>query len=96
MSNKQLCSRRYKEFDVFQSLLKREFPDFNFPSFPSKWPFKLSEQQLDQRRRSLENYLDKVCSVKVIFESDIVKDFLCLSGNNLIEAYNQVIFKIFN
>jgi len=59
MSGRHICSRRYKEFDVFHSLIKREFPDFSFPSLPSKWPFKLSEQQLDVRRRGLEMYLDK-------------------------------------
>ena len=59
MSGRHMCSRRYKEFDVFHSLIKREFPDFSFPSLPSKWPFKLSEQQLDARRRGLEVYLDK-------------------------------------
>lgn len=81
MGGAPLCSRRYKEFSVLHSLLKREFPDFNFPSFPSKWPFKMSEQQLEQRRRGLENYLDKISSVKVIYETQIVKDFLLLSGN---------------
>ena len=59
VGGKQACSRRYKEFDLFHNLLKREFPDFNFPPFPSKWPFKLSDQQLDSRRRSLETYLEK-------------------------------------
>jgi sorting nexin-27 len=59
ISGMHLCSRRYKEFDVFHSLLKSEFPDFNFPNLPSKWLFKLSEQQLDARRRGLEAYLDK-------------------------------------
>ena len=59
MASRHLCSRRYKEFDMFHSLLKREFPDFTFPSFPSKWPFRLSEQQLESRRRSLEAYLEK-------------------------------------
>lgn len=83
LSGRVVCSRRYKEFDVFHNLLKREFPDFSFPSLPSKWPFKLSEQQLDARRRGLEIYLDKICSVKVIFETQIVKDFLCLSDTNL-------------
>ena len=59
MAGRHLCSRRYKEFDVFHNLIKREFPDFSFPSIPSKWPFKLSDQQLDTRRRGLEIYLDK-------------------------------------
>ncbi|KAG7162218.1 Sorting nexin-27-like, partial [Homarus americanus] len=36
----------------------------------------LSEQQLDGRRRGLELYLEKVCAVRVIAESDIMQDFL--------------------
>ena len=59
IANRLLCSRRFKEFDAFHGLLKREFPDFSFPSLPSKWPFKLSEQQLEARRRGLESYLEK-------------------------------------
>jgi sorting nexin-27 len=59
MSGKYLCNRRYREFEMFSSLLKREYPDFNFPSFPSKWPFKLNDQQLEVRRRALEQFLDK-------------------------------------
>jgi uncharacterized protein YijF (DUF1287 family) len=39
--------------------LKQEFPNFPFSSLPRKWPFKLSDQQLDTRRRGLEQYLDK-------------------------------------
>ena len=58
LNGKHLCGRRYKEFDIFHSLLRREFNDFSFPSFPKKWPFKLTEQQLEARRRSLENYLE--------------------------------------
>ena len=37
---------------------------------------RLSEQQLDGRRRGLELYLEKVCAVRVIAESDIMQDFL--------------------
>lgn len=37
---------------------------------------RLSEQQLDARRRGLEQYLEKVCAVRVIAESDIVQEFL--------------------
>jgi DNA-binding transcriptional regulator YiaG len=90
LSGRLVCSRRYKEFDVFHSLLKREFPDFSFPSLPSKWPFKLSEQQLDARRRGLESYLDKICSVKIIFETQIVKDFLCLSETNMVCNFSGI------
>lgn len=87
LSNKFLCSRRFKEFDVFASLLKREFRDFIFPSLPSKWPFRLSDKQLDQRRRDLETYLDKISSVRCIFESDIVRQFLCL--NDPVEKFDK-------
>lgn len=39
--------------------LKRQFGDFIFPKLPSKWPFQLNDSQVDTRRRSLEDYLDK-------------------------------------
>lgn len=38
--------------------------------------YRLSEQQLDARRRGLEQYLEKVCAVRVIAESDIMQEFL--------------------
>ena len=59
MAGRHLCSRRYREFSNLHSQLKREFPDFNFPKMPGKWPFQMSEQQLDTRRRGLEEYLEK-------------------------------------
>lgn len=76
MAGRHLCSRRYREFTQLHNNLKREFPDFNFPKLPGKWPLKLSDQQLDTRRRGLEQYLEKVCAVRVIAESDIMQDFL--------------------
>ncbi|KAH8345188.1 sorting nexin-27 [Drosophila kikkawai] len=76
MAGRQLCSRRYREFANLHSLLRKEFSGFNFPKLPGKWPFQLSEQQLDTRRRGLEQYLEKVCAVRVIAESDAVQDFL--------------------
>ncbi|XP_014676974.1 PREDICTED: sorting nexin-27-like [Priapulus caudatus] len=76
MAGRHLCSRRYREFANLHATLKREFVDFNFPKLPGKWPFSLSEQQLDTRRRGLEQYLEKVCAVRVIAESDIMQEFL--------------------
>lgn len=76
MAGRHLCSRRYREFSNLHMNLKKEFSGFNFPKLPGKWPFTLSEQQLDARRRGLEQYLEKVCAVRVIAESDIVQDFL--------------------
>ena len=58
-AGRHLCSRRYREFSSLHQQLKQEFPDFPFSPLPKKWPFKLSDQQLDARRRALEQYLDK-------------------------------------
>ncbi|XP_044737971.1 sorting nexin-27 [Chrysoperla carnea] len=76
MAGRHLCSRRYREFANLHANLKKEFVGFNFPKLPGKWPFTLSEQQLDARRRGLEQYLERVCAVRVIAESDAVQDFL--------------------
>uniref|UniRef100_A0AAY4DDW3 Sorting nexin 27a n=1 Tax=Denticeps clupeoides TaxID=299321 RepID=A0AAY4DDW3_9TELE len=86
MSGRQLCSKRYREFAILHQNLKREFSSFGFPKLPGKWPFSLSEQQLDARRRGLEEYLERVCSVRVIGESDIMQEFLSESDEN----YNGV------
>lgn len=37
---------------------------------------RLTDQQLDARRRGLEQYLEKVCAVRVIAESDAMQEFL--------------------
>ncbi|XP_012242079.1 sorting nexin-27 isoform X1 [Bombus impatiens] len=76
MAGRHLCSRRYREFAALHMALKKEFIGFNFPKLPGKWPFQLSELQLDARRRGLEQYLEKVCAVRVIAESDIMQEFL--------------------
>lgn len=86
MAGRQLCSKRYREFVILHQNLKREFATFTFPKLPGKWPFSLSEQQLDARRRGLEEYLEKVCSVRIIGESDIMQEFLSESDEN----YNGV------
>ncbi|EDO47744.1 predicted protein, partial [Nematostella vectensis] len=75
-SGKQICSKRYKEFSNLHSQLKKEFRDFQFPKFPGKWPFTLSEHQLEARRKGLESYLQQVCSVFVIGDSVLMQDFL--------------------
>lgn len=83
MAGRQLCSRRYREFSNLHAALKKEFSGFSFPKLPGKWPFQLSEQQLDARRRGLEQYLEKVCAVRVIAESDSVQEFLTDSEDDL-------------
>lgn len=76
MAGRHLCSRRFREYVNLNTNLKKEFPDFQFPKLPGKWPFSLSDQQLDTRRRGLEQYLEKVCAVRVIAESDVMQEFL--------------------
>lgn len=76
MAGRHLCSRRYREYVDLHNCLKREFLGFNFPRLPGKWPFTLSEQQLDTRRRGLEQYLERVCAVRAIGEGEIMQDFL--------------------
>lgn len=82
MAGKQTASRRYREFDALHNNLKRQFNDFIFPKLPGKRPFALNDQQVDARRRGVEDYLDKVCSARVIFESDLMQDFLQLGKQN--------------
>merc|ERR1712240_906927 len=83
MAGRHLCSRRYREFVNLHNNLKQEFIGFNFPRLPGKWPFNLSEQQLDSRRRGLELYLERVCAVRVIAESEIIQDFLTESEEDI-------------
>ena len=66
--------------------LKRQFGDFIFPKLPGKRPFALNETQVDTRRRGLEDYLDKVCSARVIFESDLLQDFLEIKKSSSMAA----------
>jgi sorting nexin-27 len=44
----------------------------------------MTEQQLDTRRRKLEQYLERVCGVRVIAESEIVKEFLSESEDDIV------------
>lgn len=76
MAGRHLCARRYREFANLHQNLKKEFPDFHFPKMPGKWPFTLTDQQLDSRRRGLEQYLEKVCAIRVIAESEAMQEFL--------------------
>jgi len=65
MAGRLLCERRYRQFAHLHSMLHQEFPDFIFPKMPGKRLFQLSEQQLDARRRGLEQYLEKGTSAKL-------------------------------
>ncbi|OQV24522.1 Sorting nexin-27 [Hypsibius exemplaris] len=95
MAGRHLCSRRYKQFDELQASLKREFCDFTFPKFPPKSLFTLSDQQIDGRRRKLEQWVERICSVRVIADCDIMQDFLNnADGSPSSEAVAEVEIKI--
>ena len=81
---KLAVKRRYSEFlHVYEELMKI-FNDFNFPKFPGKWPFQLSENQLEKRRIVLENFIQK--SIKYLKQY-----YLVLVGTNAIFSYLLVI-----
>lgn len=46
-----------------------------FPRYLCIYVCRLNEQQLDSRRRVLEQYLEVVCAVRVIAESDVMQEF---------------------
>ncbi|KAK3606285.1 hypothetical protein CHS0354_037962 [Potamilus streckersoni] len=94
MAGRHLCSRRYREFSAIHSQLKQEFPDFNFPKLPPKKFFSLTDQQLDARRRGLEQYLEKVCAVRVIGECDLMQEFLASGESDHSTANNEVELKV--
>ena len=51
-------------------------------------PSSLSDQQLDGRRRGLEQYLERVCAIRVIAESDIMQEFLTESEEEIVSQIN--------
>ena len=66
-----------------------------FPRLPGKWPFGLTAHQLDSRRRGLESYLERTCSIRVIVDHPAMREFLtdndsensALSQVNMIKVY---------
>ena len=83
INGKFLCSHRYKAFHDLQVDLKNKFFQFEFPKFPGKWPFQLSQSQLEKRHKELEQWLIQVCSVSQLFSHFYLQDFLGLiNGKN--------------
>lgn len=82
IDGKFLCSHRYKAFYDLQVDLKNKFFQFEFPKFPGKWPFQLSQNQLEKRHKELEQWLIHVCTVSQLFNHFYLQDFLGLVNNN--------------
>ncbi|XP_039257055.2 sorting nexin-27-like [Styela clava] len=83
LSEKVVARRRYSEFLSLYTELEKIFTDFQFPKFPGKWPFQMSDQQLEKRRISLQNFIKNTFNIRVIMECDLVQDFLNLNSINL-------------
>lgn len=83
MAGRYLCSRRYSDFTKLEEKLKREFLGFAFPRLPGKWPFALTDHQLDSRRRGLESFLERTCSVRAIVDHALMRDFLTDTQNEM-------------
>lgn len=100
MAGRQLCSKRYREFAILHQNLKREFANFTFPKLPGKWPFSLSEQQLDARRRGLEEYLEKGgCGGRHTraqreFTPILDKDMLVITDSRLSHEWHTFVVKL--
>ena len=78
IDGKFLCSHRYKAFHDLQVDLRNKFYQFEFPKFPGKWPFQLSQSQLEKRHKELEQWVIQVCSVSQLFNHFYLQDFLGL------------------
>uniref|UniRef100_H2YR40 PDZ domain-containing protein n=1 Tax=Ciona savignyi TaxID=51511 RepID=H2YR40_CIOSA len=65
LKGKLLVKRRYSEFlNMYDELLKI-FSDFDYPKFPSKKLFQLSEPQLERRRSMLEEFIQETFKRRV-------------------------------
>ena len=90
MAGRYLCSRRYSDFTKLEEKLKREFLGFTFPRLPGKWPFALTDHQLDSRRRGLESFLERTCSVRAIVDHALMRDFLTGKNKTLQMVFGQL------
>ncbi|XP_078483744.1 sorting nexin-27-like [Ciona intestinalis] len=76
LKGKLVMKRRYSEFLLMYEELMKIFVEFDYPKFPSKKLFQLSEQQLERRRSMLETFIQETFKRRVIQECDVVMDFL--------------------
>lgn len=83
VAGKEVAKRRYSEFLALYNELEKIFTDFEFPKFPGKWPFQMSDQQLEKRKNALNNFIRSTFTIRVIMECDIVQDFLNLNSIDL-------------
>lgn len=78
--NKWYVEKRFSEFDNLYKSLKNTY--HNVPILPNKsFIFKMTENELDQRRKGLEEFLQKMVIRNDLMNSEAVKSFLQLDKN---------------
>ncbi|XP_058459397.1 sorting nexin-17 [Malaya genurostris] len=70
------CCLRYKQLHSLHEQLKRSLPTLVLPSFPPKKLLPLTPSQIEQRRISLERYIQLVGQDPVLCRSELLRAFL--------------------
>ncbi|XP_058065184.1 sorting nexin-17 [Anopheles bellator] len=74
------CCLRYKQLHSFHEQLKRSLPSsMVLPSFPPKKLLSLTPNQIEQRRLSLERYIQLVGQDPILCRSELLRAFLLKS-----------------
>ncbi|CAF2111609.1 unnamed protein product [Rotaria magnacalcarata] len=75
-------SRRYNDFFVLHELLTSKYPYRIIPILPPKKTVNVDSEFLEERRRSLQRYLQILCRHPTIYDTDIIKFFLTFQGTS--------------
>lgn len=67
---------RYKQIHCLHEQLKRTLPGYVLPQFPSKKFLPLTQNQLEQRRISLERYIQLIGQDSIFSKSELLRTFL--------------------
>lgn len=84
LNGQHFCSLRYSQLRKFHDDLQR----FNYPTivFPPKKIFNLSRRELDERRLSLERYLQSIIQNKSILSSNVFNKFFLHAQYEIIKS----------
>lgn len=78
--NKWFVEKRFSEFDNLVKAIKTSY--HGVPELPQKsFLFKMSDKDLDRRRKGLEEFLQKIVVRNDLMNCDAVKSFLQLDKN---------------
>lgn len=90
------CTVRYRQLHNFHEQLKKEFGVNNLPVFPPKKLLPLSSNQLEERRISLEKYIQSVGQDTQLVSSDLFTGFLLSAQQeSSCEKNHEVIVEVF-